>query len=181
MTKQATAKTNDSKRQMGSRSELNPAHVPKDEFITLAGLAAALGLGASASEKTYEILQSRQQPLSIQVLKSDAIEGAHIIGFHVTNNTQHGVYLEKISFEKPKDAKATIYSSLKMGEFTNKLKELSLPMLIPPRQGSGVTVAMALREDEATKEKPYGTLELEFSKLDEKKAERVKTDFRIRW
>ncbi|MBZ5506055.1 MAG: hypothetical protein LAO78_11260 [Acidobacteriia bacterium] len=167
------------KKQHQAQSVVSP---PTMEFFTLAGLAASAALGVNVGEKAVRGLRS-PEPVVVQILDSTFDQQHHRISLKVTNQTLHGIYIERTELEAPTGKSYTLHKV----EFKNMSLDSApvskpspwAPVLIPP----GNTISFTLEIDlcDKAKTKPYGTLKLQVSRLEEKKESPVEAHFRLRW
>lgn len=149
-----------------------------EPFITLAGLAATGALGFNVAEKVVRGLRS-PEPIVIQILDSTFDQQHHRISLEVSNQTLHGIYIERAELDAPTGKSYTVYKPKSM-DFSHVSEPPPwAPVLISP----GVKTSLILEIDlcDKAKTKPYGTLRLQVSRLEEKKESTVEAQFRLRW
>lgn len=167
----------------GDRPDSNS--LPKGEFFTLAGVAAALGLGGGATKALYEKLKS-DEPLLIQILDSSVSGKSHQLSLRIMNLTLHAIYIDEIEVEKPKKTTLTITalpdsagkSTATFDEATAMPSVPTLPFRLAPEGAISIGALIPLGADDS---KPHGTLEIKYSKLDEKEQKTLKQDVLLRW
>jgi hypothetical protein len=159
----------------------DPASLPKSEFLTLAGIVAALGLGGGATKTLYEKLQTID-PLLIQVEDSGVSSDSHRIDLKITNHALQAIYIDEIKAEKPKDTTLTIQQRDSSTMTLGSPKDPQKPLALPVRLGSNGAICMTLLLPLGTESsKPHGILDIKYSKLDEKEQKSIKQDFLLRW
>lgn len=160
--------------------------VPRNEFFTLAGIAAA-GTGAiGIGEKIYRAVAS-PDPFVLQVLCSTTIKNFHRIEFQALNQTIHGIYLEGISLSQPQIKITRILmkesvagDGLQMSSIQWMEQDLgtAFPQLIAPGASLNFAIEFPLIN---SANKPFGLISLRYSPLNEKAESERKDVFRIRW
>jgi len=163
----------------------DPNLLPKGEFFTLAGIAATLGLGGGATKALYEKLKT-DDPLLIQVLDSSVSGNNHQLSLRITNLTLHGIYIDELKVEKPKNTTLTIKAisnsaakpDFSFSSDTPRPNGTTLPLRLAPEGAISITAQIPLGADDS---KPHGTLEVKYSKLDEKEQKTLKQEVLLRW
>lgn len=158
---------------------------PRAEFFTLAGLAALGSLGVGVSEKTYRYLKS-PEPFVVQVLRSFARGPVHVVEFAATNQTIHGLYIEKVGLSRPESTLGAVHFREQVpGEglqfssvqWVPHSPTSAFPKYIGPGESLDFAVELPLQ---AKGSRPYGELKLWYSRLDDQDPTDRKFQFRLR-
>lgn len=159
----------------------------KAEFFTLGGAVAAGGFSVGVGEKIYRYIKSKE-PIVVQIMDSVLIDESHRVAINVANQTIHGVYIEMLQLEKPKDAELEYFQWKK--DFGHGGVGLPptvwdayewTPKHIPPGEDIYFAIGFPMIKDSKTPDKEYGEFKMSFSRLEEKKMDSEKYSFRIRF
>ena len=155
------------------------ARIEPQGSLEIAAAATVVELAANV-EKLYKSLKPAD-PLTLQVINSIATAKDREVTLRATNRGEHGIYIERISLERPKNVRLVI--ELETSEYRRqtisfespKPPEFSPLYLSPDSDGVNIIVRLPLETSPG-----YGTLLFEVSRLEEHEHKFVKVDFRIR-
>ena len=115
-------------------------------------------------------------------------DSRHRISITVTNQTIHGVYIESLELEKPKDTQPSYLEWVEDHDhsgpgFTPMMwsEHQWSPKYIPPGEDVYFAISFPQIQKSKTPESESGELRLAFSRLDKMKEENKKHTFRIRF
>jgi hypothetical protein len=140
-------------------------------------ISALIPVASKVGEKAYDQIRS-QEPIRVTVLDSKLVKGQHEISFTLTNQTDHGAYLESVSVVAPQGPCTIELTHSRMGDVPSNW----LPMYLGP-WGGDVTfdVKIPLCQNRGLDSDLSGTLNLEVSRLNQEKIDNRKITFRLRW
>lgn len=140
-------------------------------------ISALIPVASKVGEKAYDQIRS-QEPIRVTVLDSKLVKGQHQISFTLTNQTDHGAYLESISVVAPQGQCTIDRKHDSFGDAPSNW----LPMYLGP-WGGEVTfdVKIPLCQNRGLDSDLSGTLNLEISRLNQEKIDNRKITFRLRW
>jgi len=174
-----------------------------DPEAFVAEVITALTLTKKGLDVGKDVYQSAQKlrpshPLRFDILDSRGYEKMHRIRVRVTNQTDQGIYLEKLWIPTDNTDPRSILqagtivptlrptgSNISLGD-SRPSESITLPLLLPPHEGentSALTFDMAfpLLDEKKLGEESHAIAELSYSKLDEAKSGTAKFRFRVRW
>ena len=142
---------------------------------------------ASIEQIKAESVKS-EEPIVIQIMDSVLVEGKHRISITVANQTIHGVYIESLKIEKPKNTKLTYLEWVEDHDhsgpgFTPMMwsGHQWAPKYIPPGENVFFAISFPQIQISRTPDNESGELKFAFSRLDKMKEENKKHTFRIRF
>ncbi|MEA2605233.1 MAG: hypothetical protein QOF89_6225 [Acidobacteriota bacterium] len=156
----------------GTEAVVPSEYGPRAEFITLAGIAAALGTSTTLGLKAYELLNPKE-PFIAHVVDSYSEKDKYVVELRVQNLDVHTLYVESIKLEEPLELTVVEKPNNSMS-----FGESRLP-IIPCRLKSGQSEELRLILKPPEKSE-YGTAKVEIARLGEKSRETKKVRFLIR-
>jgi hypothetical protein len=149
-------------------------------------------VGGSLAAKGAEALAKKilsPNPVFVQVLDSKRVKDRHQVNFKLTNNTLHGVYLEKVSLSEPEGEHTVKPTSDPYRKRSyafpdlagNELKMDWLFELIRPGENRYFVLEFPLCLNRGPKTDWAGVLKLLISRLEEETPKWQEVRFRIRW
>jgi hypothetical protein len=144
-------------------------------------ISALIPIGGKVGEKVYEY-QHSHEPIAVRVLESELVGDCHVITFMIKNQTQHGAYLESISVAEPQ-GRSSIRRKFDQSFGVREIDETSswLPLCLAPGHEIKFCVEVPKCENRGPISDLSGKLEIEISRLDQKKPETKEIMFRLRW
>jgi len=148
-------------------------------------IPSAITVGARFAERAYE--KAREpHPFLVQVLDSTFDGISHHVFFRMTNNTQHGIYVESISLDGPAGdyqcyEESPPYDQLKSFGDRPVPGRFELPRHLPPEAHVDIQIDFPKCQNRGIDSDMSGTLQLSISRLEKPKQEKHRTEFRIRW
>jgi hypothetical protein len=153
----------------------------------------APAFGSVAGQGTEALLKHVQSPdaIFVQVLDSKQVGDKHQVQFKVTNQTLHGAYIESAVLKEP-EVGSTPTPTVPADPHAEAMSFGEKPATVAPQAAFPRLLSSgdAMRFDleftlggQKGKKKPdsAGKLELNFSRLDQSKAEKKTVTFLIRW
>lgn len=147
-----------------------------------------MGKGNASTDQIKAELVKSQEPIVIQIKDSVLVEHKHRISFAVANQTIHGVYIELLQLEKPKDTKFIYLEWVKDHDhggpgFTPMMwsERQWTPKYIPPGEDVYFAISFPQIKNSKTPDSESGELKITFSRLEKTKVENKKYAFRIRF
>lgn len=152
------------------------------DLLTLSGVAAAVSSATGVATALAPHLRS-SPPLAVQLLESYSTPEHHLVTWRVSNLTIHGLYLDRVQLIDPNGAVGQV-EKVRRGLSIEPAADsgtAALPLAVAPGSRIDLLLRIDLLDRDRFANRPWATVRLVYSRLDQKHPQTAEFVVLLRW